>query len=492
MGNVSVRKRRIHGPKARLRNAAIRKERRCKSLIRLFGLGALITTAPFVDAYTEGMGAAQRTEKISFSNAIKTPEESENAPTVIYLTPKMKGNESPETVIKRMKSEKIIIVLPPEYVNQNKDAVGSMKKAAYEAQKEAEDLIKQAINAMPTRIPAMDNAGPERHHGQIQNWLERRSRAFSQMASVFPKSLEDDYGARKNGVRFAPPPWVNLGQYRDYVKKSIGIACVFFYRERWKEMADRLAANIDWDRVCSSVDVMIAMRDGRGEAGTKLVKYDSYRGIDMTVSVPANRKIIRPNLSNRYLAMVAVLADAMEQLTGVERSTLLALMTQETGMDHEYYTRKGKGICQLTRGSPLFSYAAYNTYENKRELENVMKFVLPEKDDFGNARIMMAGLFDAIQVKDDRQGDITMNMMAGALNYRYNYYMNTGTGLLSFTGRMPTIVSYCREAVQDYNGTASKAKYALLVERHWQQYRKALGRLASAQKGPGDNMAASY
>lgn len=482
MGNVSVRKRRIYRSKARLREAAIRKEMRCKSLIRLFGLGALIAATPLVDAYTEGTGAAQRTNIESLFKQATASEAQDNAPTIIYITPKMKGGESPETIIKRIKSEKIVIVLPPEYANDNKDAVDSMKKAAYESQKEAEDIIRRAVDVMPTKTHAMCNAGLETHPGQVQNWFERRRHAFGQMASVFPKSLEDDYGARKNSVRFAPPPWVNLGQYRDYVKKSIGIACVFFYRERWKEMADRLAANIDWDKVCSSIDVMIAMRDGKGETGTKTVKYDSYKGIDMTVSVPANRKIIRPNLSNRYLSMVAVLADAMEQLTGVETSTLLALMTQETGMDHEYYTKKGKGICQLTRGSPLFSCAAYNTYENKWELENVMKFVLPEKDNLENARAMMAGLYDAIQVKDNMQGDITMNMIAGALNYRYNYYMNTGTGLLDFTGRMPTVVSYCRGAIEDYNGTSSKAKYALFVERHWQQYRKAVGKLASADK----------
>lgn len=465
----------------RLRKASTRMERRNKSLIRLFAMGALITAAPLIDAYTEGMGDATRKTSIaSFPEAARAPEATD-VPTIIYITPKMKGSESPETVIRRMKSEKIVIVLPPGYAEQNKDATDSMKKAACESQKEAERLIRLAVDARPTKTSAMDNAS---HSDQIGNWFARRRHAFNQMESVFPKSLEDDYGARKNDTRFAPPPWVNLGTYQDYVKKSIGIACVFFYRERWKEMADRLAANIDWDKVCSNIDVMVAMRDGKGETGTKTVKYGSYKNIELTVSVPANRRMIRQNLSNRYLAMVAVLADAMEQLTGVERSTLLALMTQETAMDHEYYTKSGKGICQLTRGSPLFSYAAYNRGENRWELENVMKFVLPEKENFEKARIMMAGLYDAIKVRDDRQGDITMNMMAGALNYRYNYYMNTGTGLLTFTGRMPTIVSYCREAAEDYNGTASKGKYASFVERHWQQYRRGLAKVASAEKRP--------
>ncbi len=324
---------------------------------------------------------------------------------------------------------------------------------------------------------------------QIRYWLDTRADAFNSMASVFQKPLENDYAAKKNDVKLKAPEDVNLGIYQEYAEKSIGIACVFFYREGWKAKADEVAANINWEKVRKNADMMIASRD----------------------------KNIRPNLSEGYLTMVAVLSDAIEQLTGVGRNTLLAIMTQETRMDHNYYNdvTKNRGICQLTGDSPLFTLlawdnprfvqAAYRRIEAEAkksgktlsrkeldkavnaekaaaeaELRNVMKLVLPEKESFENAKTMMAGLFHATKVSGKMQGDITMNIIAGALTYRYKYCMNNnGKGALDFApGVKPTLISYHRRSVEDYNGTDTKAQYATAVRKYWAWYSRPAPELA--------------
>jgi hypothetical protein len=290
---------------------------------------------------------------------------------------------------------------------------------------------------------------------QIKNWFACRRDAFHMMEAVFPKSLENDYGARKNSVKLEPPESVPLGIYQDYVEKSIGIACVFFYREGWKEKADGLVANIDWGKVRGNFDVMIG-----------------WRG-----------KVIRENLSDAYLAMVAVLSDAMEQLTGVDRNLMLAVMTRETRMDHNYYNHitKDKGICQLTWDSPLFTYVAHrkSPEKSRRELESVMKLVLPEKKSFDDANAMMEGLYGATMVKEGKQGDITLNMIAGALTYRYKYCMNTGSGALGFAPEAkPALIGYHRESVEDYNGSDTRDEYATAVGKYWKGYSKPALNLA--------------
>jgi hypothetical protein len=207
----------------------------------------------------------------------------------------------------------------------------------------------------------------------------------------------------------------------------------------------------------------------------------------------------------------------MEQLTGVGRNTMLAIMTQETRMDHNYHNEetKNRGICQLTGESPLFTYVPWEnprfvqavrrrieteakesgkTLSKKEldravnaekapaeaELRNVMKLVLPEKENFENAKTMMAGLFDATQVTGKMQGDITMNMIAGALTYRYKYCMNNkGSGALDFAqGVKPSIISYHRRSVEDYNGTDMKAQYAAAVKKYWTWYSRPASDLA--------------
>ncbi len=469
MKGIFIGNKKIYGAQARLRKAAIRRERRCKAIIRLFSIGTFIAAAPLIDAYVGG-------------RADTSAKMMDKQPMAVHLVPRMDGTESNEKIAKRLESEKITIVVPKPDSEWTKDRIGSMNQAfseklgAAEAQKADRIELNEKVGVTDAqkadRIEeAMDNA--EEYPEQVQNWFARRRHAFAQMESIFPKALEKEYGARKNSIEFMPPPGVELGIYQDYVKKSIGIACVFFYRERWDEMAGQLVANIDWNMVRSNIDIMISMRDGKGG--------------NMPIGFSQDRRIVRQNLSNGYLAMVAVLADAMEQLTGVERNTLLALMTQETRLDHNNYNRKTKdrGICQLTKNSPLFTYVSYNRPRAtaRDDLEGVMAAVLPEKESFENASVMMAGLFDAIEVRDDKQGDIAMNMIAGALNYRYNYYMNSRTGQLSFeVGKVPSLVSYHRGAVEDYNGTEFKDRYASSVHRYWLRYRKGAERIASLQR----------
>lgn len=322
---------------------------------------------------------------------------------------------------------------------------------------------------------------------QIQHWLDARAEAFNRMASVFPKKLENDYGARKKDVKLNPPEDVSLGVYKEYAERSMGIMCVFFYKEGWKEKADQVAANISWKKVRKNADRMIASRG----------------------------KEIRLNLSEAYLTTVAVLSDAVEQLTGVQRNALLAVMTRETRMDHNYYNKetKNRGVCQLTGESPLFTrlawdsprfvQAAYRRIETEAkeagekpsgkeldravkaeketadaELRHVMKLVLPEKEDLQDAKTMMAGLFHATRVTGKGQGDLAMNMIAGALTYRYKYCVNTGSGALDFApGAKPSLIGYHRKSVEDYNGTDAKAEYATAVGKYWEWYSRPASNL---------------
>lgn len=294
---------------------------------------------------------------------------------------------------------------------------------------------------------------------EVRHWLNRRRDAFYLMANVFPKSMEADYAAKIPGLKFELPAGLSLGPYHIYVIKSIGIACVFLYGEKWKEKADDAAANINWGRVTDNV---VAMVDGRG-------------------------KWVRPNLSREYLGAVAILAEVVGQLVGVESGLLLAIMTRETTMDHANYNplTKNRGIAQLSRNNPLFTYAAARnkTAEGRRELLNAMRLVLPEKTDFERAREMMAGLFDAIDVKNGRQGDLMMNIIAGALTYRYKYCINTGKGRLGFApGEEPGAIGFHRKSVEDYNGTAAKREYADAVERNQARFGFHPGMMASVPR----------
>jgi hypothetical protein len=417
--------------------------------------GALITALPLVDAYPGEMPGIATDKSI-----------------VIRILPKIGEFDTPESMIMRISSEKMAIILPSGYVEENKASVDSMKKAVEDNNRQVEAMVSKAGKSKQKDATAVCIAAQD-DPGQISTWLERRSEAFRMMSPVFPKSLENDYGAKKGAVALEPPEGVDLGAYQDYVKKSIGIACVFLYKEKWKQTADAVAAGINWGKVRSNIGIMTAMRDGKGK-GSRTIR--PAKGIEMTISV--DKRIIRGNLSDQYLAMVAVLADAMEQLTGVERNTLLALGTRETGMDHNNFNRitKDRGIMQLNRNSPLFTYVAYDTPKrgSKKELENVMDVVLPEKNDFDRARIMVAGLFNAIDVMgDDKQGDITMNMIAGALTYRYKYFLNTGEGRLDYSGISPYMISYHRASVEDYNGSEAKRAYAKAVEKYWLQFKRA-------------------
>jgi hypothetical protein len=431
--------------------SAQRKPGHCAIARRLIA-ATLVAAAPFVDSYAGGLQLARSAEN--------------NSPIVIYLPPRMKGNESVEDIIKRMNSERIVIILPSEYVAQNRVAVDSMVKAA----DDANQAIKRLISKPERRhYETAICSAPQSAEEQIRTWYERRHEAFGLMASVFPKELENDCNTRKDEISIEPPSDVRLGVYHDYMEKSIGIACVFFYKESWKEKADDVVANIDWTKVRSNINVMLAMRDGKN-AGSKVAR---------RIAASIEGKTVRKNLSDQYLSMVAVLADVMEQLTGVDRNTQLAIGTQETRMDHDYFNReiRDRGIMQLNRNNPLFTCVAYDSPRNgaKEELESVMDAILPEKRDFGLAKTMMAGLFNAVDIRGDQQGDITMNMIAGALTYRYKYYQNNGRGRLSYSVfAVPSVISFDRKSVEDYNGAEHKGQYAVAVEKYWSQFRRAI------------------
>jgi hypothetical protein len=382
----------------------------------------------------------------------------------VRLIPKNWENDTPEQIKKRWESETITILYPPEYVRQNRATVDSMKKAAEEAQRKIETIISTAQEMKNIEATSATSAAQARYIKEIETWLKRRAEAFELMLSIFPETLKNDYGARKGQVALEPPAGIGLGIYHEYVRKSIGIACVFFYKEGWKGRADAVAACVDWAKVRSNIDVMIAMRDGINARPAKEAIISS--------------RIIRPNLSDQYLAMVAVLADVMEQLTGVDRNVLLAIGTMESSMDHNNFNRKtrDRSIMQLNKNNPLFSYVAFDrpSWRARMELENVMHAVLPEKKSFENARTMMAGLWNAIDIRgEDQQGDITMAIMAGALTYRYKHYMKTGRGRLDFSGCPPYPVSYDRGAAEDYNGSEIKKRYAKAVGRCWLKFKRA-------------------
>jgi hypothetical protein len=293
---------------------------------------------------------------------------------------------------------------------------------------------------------------------QILHWLRVREEAFSKRAKAFPKTLQEDYATRKNDVKLHPPSDVRLEIYKEYTEASIGAVCLFLYGNGWKEKAETVAAGIDWGKVRYDANTMISLRGGA----------------------------IKPKLSDGYLTMVAVLSDVMEQLVGVDRNLMLAIMTRETQMDHNNYSTKtgNKGICQVTRHSPLFSYVAAGKKNKTKELEleHVMEVALPEKQDSARAKSLLAGLFDTISVRAGRQGDLAMNMLAGALTYRYKFCVSTGEGELDYRGK-PEIVGYQREAVEAYNGAPGRVAYAGAVEKYWQDY---AGWMAMIPRKKGD------
>lgn len=428
-----------------------RKEGRRHSVARSLIAATFIAAFPLIESHGTGMR--------------DTCGGQQGQSVVIRILPTMGTDETAETIIRRMNSEKIVIVLPPEYVQGNPAAVDSMKNAAEAAQRNVETIISRAQEMKSMEGGGAGNSAAADCQSQINTWFQRRAEAFRLMSSVFPKSLENDYGARKNEVMLKPPADIGLGVYHEYVKKSIGIACVFLYKEKWKERADAVAACIDWTKVRSNIDVMIAMRDGINARPVK--------------EAIISRKMIRRNLSDQYLAMVAVLADVMEQLTGVDRNVLLAIGTMESSMDHNNFNRetRDRGIMQLNKNNPLFSYVAFDRAGRRarKELESVMYAVLPEKRSFENARIMMAGLWNAVDIRgEDQQGDITMAIMAGALTYRHKYYTRGGVGMLDFSGCPPYPISYARVAAEDYNGSKIKERYARAVRRCWLKFKRAI------------------
>jgi hypothetical protein len=288
--------------------------------------------------------------------------------------------------------------------------------------------------------------------GQVMHWREASAVAFRRRTNAFPKKLQRDYASKKNEVELNPPGDVHLGIYEAYARQSIGLACMFFYGKAWKAKADQVMANIDWEKATKNAEMMIA---SRGD-------------------------YIRPNLSKEYLRLVAVLSDALEQLTGVDRNLQLAIMTRETRMDHNYYDPKtgNKGIFQLTVYSPIFTYVTVSKNDTGAyELKNVMELVLPEKQDFKRAQSMMKCLFDAIKVRKGRQGDLAMNMLAGALTYRYKFCKCAGKGEIDYIHE-PEKVGYKREAVEAYNGAPGKEDYAKAVEKYYKEYSGFSGRLA--------------
>ena len=293
---------------------------------------------------------------------------------------------------------------------------------------------------------------------QIMHWLRVRDQAFGRMTKAFPKTLRDDYAARKNEVKLSPPENVSLGIYKEYAEASIGAMCLFFYGNGWEEKANQVAAGVDWNKVRYNAGTMVSLRGG----------------------------VIKSKLSNDYLTLVAVLSDVVEQLVGVDRNLMLAIMTRETQMDHNNYSPKtgNKGICQVTRQSPLFSYVAASKKSKTlvRELERVMKVTLPEKQDSVRAKSMLSGLFDTIKVRAGRQGDLAMNLLAGALTYRYKFCNAAGWGTLDYLDK-PEVVGYLRGAVEAYNGAPGQADYADAVEKHWQEY---AGWMAAIPRKKGD------
>ncbi len=404
----------------------------------------------------------------------------ENQEVVIRILPRFSSGETAETMLKRMNSEKITIILPFGYVQNNKAVVDSMKKSEGEKEEATKKIIAAAQEKKHSALAVRKAIVPQSCPDDTNTWMERRKEAFKLMWMVFPPTLENDYGAKKNQIKLALPENASLGIYQRYVEKSIGIAAVFFYKERWWEKTKQVIDSIDWDEVRSNIRVMMAMRERNGAAEAT------------TAISPSCRRKVRQNLSDDYLTMIAVLANVLQKLTGVDGKLLLALGTRETSLDHNNFNPDfgDMGIMQLDKCSPLFTFVAYDSPRRnaERELEDVMRVVLPEKTNLELAKVLMAGLYNAIRVRGGKQqGDITMNMIAGALTYRYKYYLKTGVGTLDFSGdAFPTLITYNWSAVGAYNGI-NNAAYPMAVRKYWLELKRAADLAASDLAGPALN-----
>jgi hypothetical protein len=294
---------------------------------------------------------------------------------------------------------------------------------------------------------------------QIRRWQARRVNMVNMMGRYVPPQLKSEFAQKRKEIKLDAKAEM-LGTYKEYVQNSIASTCLFLYGKGWLDKARQVANKMDWERIKADADTISDIREGmKGEA-----------------------------LSKGYVAAVAALADVMEQETGVDRKALLALAMQETRGNHNWYNPKtgNLGIMQLTGSSPLFTYVSAERPDRVREIElrNVMRRVLPEKRDFGKARAMMSALYYSIRRIDRKQGDLAMNMLAGALTYGYKYCVNSKTDVKYPADEKPAAIGIHLESVKDYNGTRIKGHYADSVFEFHAQFG-----MAFAQKTKDERLA---